>query len=185
MSNININTNTASLQWLVLPAEWETTYTNWGDGHTGDASALIERANADQEMGLDYANWRLPTVEELRARLETEYRPGAAWYWASEGSRGTYEKVVSSSGVVSVSNRGLGYRVRLVRDAIAAYHAALAKFDWDFDTRDDHQRWAEGHNALARLRKMQAEVDPTGEIWMSYPGARGHGAPAPRIQEVA
>lgn len=65
-----------------------------------------------------------------------------------------------------------------------AYHAALSKFDWDFDARDDHSRWAEGHNALARLRKMQAELDPTGEIWMSYPGACGHGAPQPRVKEV-
>lgn len=68
---------------------------------------------------------------------------------------------------------------------LAAYRAALAKFDWQYDFCDDQQRWADGNNALARLRAMQREVDPTGEIWMSYPGAHGHGAPAPRIQEAA
>jgi hypothetical protein len=65
--------------------------------------------------------------------------------------------------------------------ALTEYHAALKSFDWNYDFSDDQQRWANGSNALARLRKMQAELDTTGEIWMSYPGAQGHGAPAPRV----
>lgn len=68
---------------------------------------------------------------------------------------------------------------------LTEYHAALKAFDWNYDFADSHERWAKGNNALARLRAMQREVDPTGEIWMSHPGAQGHGAPAPRVQEAA
>jgi hypothetical protein len=46
---------------------------------------------------------------------------------------------------------------------------------------DDHRRWAAGVNALARLRKMQQQLDRDGSIWLSYPGAHTHGAPAPLI----
>jgi hypothetical protein len=69
--------------------------------------------------------------------------------------------------------------------ALTEYHAALQSFDWQYDFSDSHERWAKGNNALARLRAMQAVVDPTGEIWMAQPGAQGHGAPAPRIKEAA
>lgn len=69
-------------------------------------------------------------------------------------------------------------------DALAEYRAALANMDWQFEFTEDHRRWATGTNDLARLHKMQRELDPTGEIWLATPGARGHGAPRPRVLEV-
>jgi len=35
---------------------------------------------------------------------------------------------------------------------------------------------------LADLWKMQAEVDPTGEIWLSTPGSKQMTAPAPKVK---
>lgn len=70
-------------------------------------------------------------------------------------------------------------------DLMAQYRAALAAMDWQFEHTDEHRRWVNGTNALARLHRMQREVDPTGEIWLSYPGAHTHLAPQPRILEVA
>lgn len=70
-------------------------------------------------------------------------------------------------------------------DLMAQYRAALAAMDWQFEHTDEHRRWANGTNALARLHRMQREVDPTGEVWLSYPGAQTHLAPQPRILEVA
>lgn len=67
---------------------------------------------------------------------------------------------------------------------LTQYHQALAAFDWQFEHSDEHAVWARGHNALSRLHKLQRELDPTGEIWLSYPGAHGHGAPQPRVAEV-
>lgn len=61
------------------------------------------------------------------------------------------------------------------------YREALAAFDWQYDFADDHRRWAAGVNALARLRKLQAQADPDGAIWQAHPGAQGHGAPYPII----
>lgn len=69
-------------------------------------------------------------------------------------------------------------------EALAAYRAALASFDWQYAMADDHTRWARGTNALARLHKMQLALDPDGEIWLATPGARGHGAPHPLQQQV-
>lgn len=65
---------------------------------------------------------------------------------------------------------------------LTEYHKALASMDWQFEHSDEHAVWARGSNALARLHRMQRDLDPTGEIWMSYPGARGHGAPLPRVR---
>jgi len=62
---------------------------------------------------------------------------------------------------------------------LTKYHQALQAFDWQFEFSDDHDVWARGTNALARLRRMQREVDPDGSIWRSYPQSRQHGAPQP------
>ncbi len=67
---------------------------------------------------------------------------------------------------------------------LTKYHQALAAMNWQFEFSDDHQQWATGNNMLSRLHKLQRELDPTGEIWLSYPGAHGHGAPQPRVAEV-
>jgi hypothetical protein len=68
---------------------------------------------------------------------------------------------------------------------LTQYRAALAAMDWQFEFSDEHARWAAGTNALARLHRLQRELDPSGDIWMQTPGAHGHGAPSPNIAQVA
>lgn len=62
---------------------------------------------------------------------------------------------------------------------LTQYHQALQSFDWMFGFTDDHDVWARGSNALARLHRMQRKVDPDGSIWRSYPQSQQHGAPQP------
>jgi hypothetical protein len=69
--------------------------------------------------------------------------------------------------------------------AMVEYRAALAGMDWQFEFCDEHAKWAAGTNALARLHRMQRELDPSGDIWLSFPGALSHGAPRPHITQVA
>jgi hypothetical protein len=68
---------------------------------------------------------------------------------------------------------------------LAAYGQALKAFDWQFQFADDHRRYLAGEEALRKLHKMQRQIDPDGVMWLSTPGARGHGAPQPQIQRVA
>ena len=68
---------------------------------------------------------------------------------------------------------------------LAEYQQALSGFDWQYQFSDDHSRWAAGTNALARLQRMQRQLDPSGEVWMQTPGAHGHGAPRPLVLEAA
>jgi hypothetical protein len=68
---------------------------------------------------------------------------------------------------------------------LAEYHKALQSFDWQYAFSDDYLVFARGVNALEKLHAIQTKVDPTGEIWNSYPGSKGHGAPFPRITEAA
>lgn len=65
------------------------------------------------------------------------------------------------------------------------YRAALDAFDWQYEMADDHQAWARGTNALARLRRMQLQVDPDGSIWGAHPGAQCFGAPHPIVRSAA
>jgi len=66
---------------------------------------------------------------------------------------------------------------------LTEYHKALSRFDWQYQFSDDPMVYARGAQSLIELHKMQMELDPTGEIWNSYPGSQGHGAPFPRITE--
>lgn len=50
-------------------------------------------------------------------------------------------------------------------EAVEAFRQALARMDWTYDFSDDYSVWAAGSNALRELYRMQAQVDPTGEIW--------------------
>lgn len=68
---------------------------------------------------------------------------------------------------------------------MAAYRALLDRFDWQYDASEDHGKWAQGFNTLSRLRRMQQEIDPLGEVWMSYPGARGDRAPRPYVRLIS
>lgn len=62
---------------------------------------------------------------------------------------------------------------------LAAYHDLLASFDWQFNHADEHAKWEDGKKAYERLVRLQMDIDPDAEIWMSYPGASKHGAAQP------
>lgn len=49
----------------------------------------------------------------------------------------------------------------------AEYVARLIKMDWAFDFAP-YEQWAKGRDELAALRQMQAEVDPSGELWNKH-----------------
>ena len=66
----------------------------------------------------------------------------------------------------------------------AAYVSALVKMDWSYEFSDDGRVWAAGRDALAALRAMQAEIDPTGELWLRH-APKGHGIPGPFVREGA
>ncbi len=70
-------------------------YTNYGDGSSGDTSALVAAANARTLCGA--SNWRLPTVNELQGlidygaasgpQIDAAWFPNTRenWYWTSTG----------------------------------------------------------------------------------------------------
>lgn len=68
---------------------------------------------------------------------------------------------------------------------LAAYHDVLSTMDWQYQFSDDHAKFKRGEQAVARAHLLQAEVDPTGEIWLSYSGSSMHGAPAPVVGSAA
>ena len=67
---------------------------------------------------------------------------------------------------------------------IAEYQQALRTFDWAFEFSDDHATWCKGDRRLRELRAMQAELDPTGEIWRGIQPP-GFGIPGPVVREVS
>jgi hypothetical protein len=67
---------------------------------------------------------------------------------------------------------------------LAAYHDLLSNLDWQYQFSDEHRIVKRGEELVARAHLLQAEVDPTGEIWNSYSGSRMHGAPQPKVVEV-
>lgn len=107
---------TEGLDWLILPDEGESTYTNHGDGREGDASALVAKVNADSALGMRRSDWRLPTIEELKSLIGTESEPKSGWFWSSTPFDDYCIRGVSfDSGFVSVGYRINFLRVRLVR----------------------------------------------------------------------
>ena len=66
---------------------------------------------------------------------------------------------------------------------IEQYRAALAVFDWQCAFIDDFSKWQAAQRKLKELNAMQAALDPTGEIWLSQPGASKHGAPQPTVRK--
>jgi len=45
------------------------------------------------------------------------------------------------------------------------YIKLLKSHDWYYDYSDDHSVWKRGVAARDRLRALQKDLDPTGEIW--------------------
>jgi hypothetical protein len=62
------------------------------------------------------------------------------------------------------------------------YEDALKQFDWMHEFSDSNEVARRGREALKELHVMQAELDPTGELWLQHSGGR-HGAPLPRVAE--
>jgi len=120
------------------------TYTNWGDGRSGDASALVAAVNARGLCGA--TDWRLPTRVELQGvvdygatyplpAINTRWFPKStdSLYWTADG----VASYASSAWVVDfnegVINSYDGYRnysrsVRLVRADAAQAEAASIRF---------------------------------------------------------
>jgi len=48
------------------------------------------------------------------------------------------------------------------------YIKHLKSHDWYYDYSDDHSVWKRGVAARDRLRAMQKDLDPTGEIWNEH-----------------
>ncbi len=124
------------LMWEVKTADGSLrdvnkTYTNYGDGRSGDASAFVAAVNAAGLCGK--TDWRLPTVDELQGLVdygvaynsgrptidETFFPNTAQWvYWTSSplvGGSNYAWYVDFSSGLVYHSGRGNDSHVRLVR----------------------------------------------------------------------
>ena len=68
---------------------------------------------------------------------------------------------------------------------LADYIHLLDTMDWQYEFSDDHSVYLKGRAHVDEARKLQAEVDPKGGIWMSYKQAKQHGAPQPIIKEQA
>jgi hypothetical protein len=107
------------LEWLVLPGEATTVYTNFGysqkDGASGwDASELVANVNSDLKPN----DWRLPTIDELKTLINTTRAPKEGVYWScSPQSNYSYNAMVVSfpKGVVNNDARSYVHNVRLVR----------------------------------------------------------------------
>lgn len=67
---------------------------------------------------------------------------------------------------------------------LAAYHDTLSMLDWQYQFSDDPAVFNRGDELVARAHLLQAEVDPSGDLWRSYSGSRMHGAPQPKVVEV-
>lgn len=75
------------LQWLVLPSEQEEMLTH-DLGSAAGAEAFVAKLNADDARNLGSADWRLPTVDELKSLVGTDAAPLNGWYWAHTDCKG-------------------------------------------------------------------------------------------------
>lgn len=138
-SQVGANPITSCVQDNVTGLIWEgktnsgeravtNTYTNYGDGRAGDASAYVARVNQLALCG--YTDWRLPTAAELIGLMDfgqTTLKLNPIWfavsagtYWSS-ASVGGWFKVVNfnsgefTSGNINSASNNNTIAVRLVR----------------------------------------------------------------------
>lgn len=117
-SSTVVTTKDSGLSWLILPDESTAAYTNFGDGRDGDASALVEHVNSDPARNAGHADWRLPTLDELKTLIGSPEAPKNGWYWSSSPyvrNSGCAWVVYFSNGNVYYSYRDDSDHVRLVR----------------------------------------------------------------------
>jgi len=108
------------LQWLILPDEEETSYTNWGNGRKGDASELVAKVNADPALNEGHNDWRLATIGELITLIGTPGAPSVGCFWSSSlyGDDSNDALCVGFyNGHVHHLNRNNDNHVRLLRTA--------------------------------------------------------------------
>ena len=118
-------------------------YTNYGDRRAGDASEFVDRVNGAALCG--FADWRLPTLQELHSLLDYGAMPvaapwidtawfpntSAAHYWTSTvvspqlglGSRVKWVQFNPRGFLIQPGDRSELYGVRLVRGGSAAMPA--------------------------------------------------------------
>ena len=126
-----VKDNVTGLIWEGKPASGtraeSVTYTNYGDGRAGDASAYVVAVNAQALCG--YTDWRQPTVDELETLVDagrtnpainTTWFPNTSgtWYWTASpdvGSSNNAWNVSFSDGYVYYGLRYNDGHVRLVR----------------------------------------------------------------------
>ena len=120
-----VTVNLSGLTWEGKPTTGlraaGNTYTNYGDGRAGDASAYVAAVNASALCG--YTDWRLPEVDELQSLvdysnddLDPIWFPNAQYrYWAGTGYVGNPSFAWSGGGSSNGKNRSDRNYVRLVR----------------------------------------------------------------------
>lgn len=114
------------------PHDQDRTFTRYGDGRPGDASELVQAANAQALCG--HSDWRLPDSRELQGLvhyglpgtgpvIDTRWfrHTRAAYFWTASAS-GAEEALLLDMvhGIVSAYPRRESQHVRLVRDAPVA-----------------------------------------------------------------
>ncbi len=127
-----VKDNVTGLVWEGKPDDGglrdkDNTYTNLGNGQSGDASAYVTAVNAMKLCG--YSDWRLPTVSELQGIVDySTYNPSInttwfpntknTYYWTSDvvsDSNANAWTVPFTEGHFIPSTRSTPQAVRLVR----------------------------------------------------------------------
>jgi len=86
--------------------------------------------------------------------------------------------------IISDPNINAGFRAAVARAEpqgnplrerqLAAYVAALVRFDWNFEYSDDHAFWKRCRDELQRLRIVREEVDKDHVLWRRHAPAEYH-----------
>ena len=175
------------LAWLYVHGDWPAALIDHRDRcKTNNAIANLREASRKQNS----ENSGTP-VDSTTGVKGVSWHPGSGKWSAQIGHNGKklhlglFGSIEEASQARKAAEKEhFTFHVEEESRELQAYKALLESMNWQFEFSDEHAVWARGSNALARLHRMQRELDPSGEIWMSYPGAHKHGAPQPRVCEV-